>query len=68
MSRMDPSPLFELAHAGHGIHGPVWALAAIAIAAMVIPMVILVFVGRFFIRAAKRDEEAQLRERGGTAS
>jgi hypothetical protein len=65
---MDLSPLFELAHAGHGIHGPVWALAAIAIAAMVIPMVILVFVGRFFIRAAKRDEEAQLRERGGASS
>jgi hypothetical protein len=65
---MDLSPLFELAHAGHSIHGPAWALAAIAIAAMVIPMLILVFVGRFFIRAAKRDEEAQLRERGGTAS
>jgi hypothetical protein len=64
---MDPSPLFDLAHAGHGIHGPAWALAAIAIAAMVIPLLILGFVGRFFLRAAKRDEDARLRERGGTA-
>jgi ABC-type glycerol-3-phosphate transport system permease component len=62
---MDPSPLLELAHAGHGIHGPVWALAAIAIAAMVIPMIILVFVGRYFIRAAKRDEKARLGGQGG---
>jgi hypothetical protein len=59
---MDLSALFELAHGGHGIHGPAWALAAIAIAAMVIPLVILGFVGRFFLRAAKRDEEARLHE------
>ena len=65
---MDLSPLFELAHAGHGIHGPAWALAAIAIAAMVIPMVALVFVGRYFVRAAKRDEEARLHPPGGPAS
>jgi hypothetical protein len=59
---MDPAPLLELAHGGHGIHGPAWALASIAIAAMVIPMVVLVFVGRHFIRAAKRDEEARPNE------
>jgi hypothetical protein len=64
---MDPSAIFELAHLGHGIHGPAWALAAIAIAAMVIPLIILGFVGRFFLREARRDEEARLRERGGTA-
>jgi hypothetical protein len=64
---MDLSPVLELAHAGHGIHGPVWALAAIAIAAMVIPFLILGFVGRYFIRAAKRDEQARLQHRGGTA-
>jgi hypothetical protein len=64
---MDLSPLFELAHAGHGIHGPAWALAAIAIAAMVIPLLVLGYIGRVFLRAAKRDEEARLRERGGTA-
>jgi hypothetical protein len=65
---MDLSAVFELAHAGHASHGPAWALAAIAIAAMVIPLIVLGFVGRFFLRAAKRDEEARLRERGGAAS
>jgi hypothetical protein len=59
---MELSAALELAHAGHAIHGPAWALAAIAIAAMVIPLAILGFVGRFFLRAAKRDEEARLRE------
>jgi hypothetical protein len=59
---MDPSPLFELAHGGHSGHGPPWALASIAIAAMVIPMLALAFVGRHFIRAAKRDEEARPNE------
>jgi hypothetical protein len=59
---MDLSAALEIAHAGHGIHGPAWALAAIAIAAMVIPLIVLGFVGRFFWRAAKRDEEARLRE------
>jgi hypothetical protein len=48
-----------LAHAGHG-HGPGGAvLAAIAIAAMVIPLVVLGFIGRAFWRAAKRDSEQQ---------
>ena len=65
---MDLSPLFELAHGGHGIHGPMWALAAIAIAAMVIPLLILGFVGRYFLRAAKRDEQARLQQRGGAPS
>jgi hypothetical protein len=60
---MDVTAMFDLAHAGHGIHGPAWALAAIAIAAMVIPMIVLAYVGRVFVRAAKRDEEAHLHER-----
>jgi hypothetical protein len=59
---MDLSVVLEIAHGGHGIHGPAWALAAIAIAAMVIPLVVLGFVGRFFWRAAKRDEEARVHE------
>jgi hypothetical protein len=59
---MDLTAVFELAHGGHGIHGPAWALAAIAIAAMVVPLIILGFVGRFFLRAAKRDEDARLHE------
>jgi hypothetical protein len=58
---VDLSPALEVAHAGHGIHGPAWALAAIAIAAMVIPLIVLGFVGRFFLRAAKRDAEAEQR-------
>jgi hypothetical protein len=46
-----------LAHAGHG-HGPGGAeLAAIALAAMIIPLIVLVFIGRAFWRAAKRDSE-----------
>jgi hypothetical protein len=49
-----------IAHAapGGGHAGEV-ALAAISIAAMVIPLIVLVFVGRAFWRAAKRDEEAR---------
>jgi hypothetical protein len=62
---MDLTAVLEIAHSGHGIHGPAWALAAIAIAAMVIPLVILGFVGRIFLRAAKRDEEARLRDQRG---
>ena len=47
--------LLPLAHAGHA-HGAGGAeMAAIGVAAMVIPMVVLVFVGRMFWRAAKRD-------------
>ena len=60
---MDFTVVFDVAHGGHGIHGPAWALAAIAIAAMVIPLLVLGYVGRVFVRAAKRDEEARLRER-----
>jgi len=49
-----------LAHAGPGLeHGSEVALAAIAIAAMVIPLIVLVFVARAFLRAAKRDERAR---------
>jgi hypothetical protein len=59
---MDITAVFDIAHAGHGIHGPAWALAAIAIAAMVIPLLVLGYIGRVFLRAAKRDEEARLHE------
>jgi hypothetical protein len=59
---MDLTAALEIAHAGHGIHGPTWTLAAIAIAAMVIPLVILGVLGRIFLRAAKRDDEARLHE------
>ena len=55
---MDPLALPAiLAHAGHG-HGPGGGeVAAIAVAAMVIPLVVLVVIGRAFWRAAKRDSE-----------
>jgi hypothetical protein len=47
-----------LAHPGHG-HGPGGAeLAAIAIAAMVIPLVVLGVVAWLFWRSAKRDSAA----------
>jgi hypothetical protein len=47
-----------LAHAGPGLeHGSEVALAAVAIAAMVIPLVVLAFIGRAFWRASKRDEQ-----------
>jgi hypothetical protein len=45
-----------LAHAGAHGHGSA-ALAAIAIAAMVIPLVVLGFIGRAFWRSAKREQE-----------
>jgi hypothetical protein len=47
--------LLELAHGGHA-HGNTAPLAAIAIAAMVIPLVVLGFIGRAFWRSSKRDE------------
>jgi uncharacterized membrane protein len=48
-----------VAHAGPGVdHAGEIALAAVAIAAMVIPLIVLGFMGRVFWRAAKRDEEA----------
>jgi hypothetical protein len=47
-----------LAHAGHGhgVDGGAVALGAIAIAAMVVPFLILGGIGRVFWRAWKRDE------------
>ena len=57
---MDLSLALEIAHPGHGVDGHAWAMAAIAIAAMVIPLVALGYVGRVFLRAAKRDEENRL--------
>ena len=35
------------------------ALVALGIAALVIPLVVLVFVGRIFLRAAKRDADGE---------
>lgn len=44
-----------LAHGGHPVYDHP-AMAAIAIAAMVIPLIVLVFIGRIFWRASKEDE------------
>ena len=63
---MDPPALLLLAHGGEGAahsHAGEIGLAVIAIAAMVIPLVVLAFIGRAFWRAAKRDDE-QARQAG----
>jgi hypothetical protein len=52
-----------LAHAGHPVYDHP-ALAAIGIAAIVIPLVVLGVVGRIFVRAA-RDEERDTKTPGG---
>jgi uncharacterized membrane protein YhiD involved in acid resistance len=44
------------AHAGVHVHGGA-ELAAVAVAALVIPLIVLAVVGRMFWRAAKRDSE-----------
>jgi hypothetical protein len=44
-----------LAHGGHPIYDHP-AMAAIAVAAMVIPLIVLAVIGRVFWRAAKQDE------------
>ena len=50
--------LLPLAHAGHGHGGYGGAeLAAIMIAAMVVPLTILGFVGWSFYRSARRERE-----------
>jgi hypothetical protein len=50
--------LAPLAHAGHAHEsGGAAALAAIGLAAMIIPLVVLAFIGRAFWRASKRDSE-----------
>jgi hypothetical protein len=54
---VDLSTLTLLAHPGHGISGHPEALVPIAIAALVIPLLVLGVVGRMFWKAAKRDEE-----------
>ena len=59
---MDTAVTILLAH-GDEVHSHSQAgeigLAIIAIAAMVIPLVVLGFVARAFLRAAKRDEQAR---------
>ncbi|HZG48693.1 MAG TPA: hypothetical protein VEY90_04165 [Thermoleophilaceae bacterium] len=45
-----------LAHGGHPIYDHP-AMAAIAVAAMVIPLIVLAVIGRVFWRAAKQDEQ-----------
>ncbi len=49
--------LLPLAHAGHGHGAGATELAAIAVAAMVIPLAVLGFVGWSFYRSAKRERE-----------
>lgn len=44
-----------LAHGGHPLYDHP-AMAAIAVAAMVIPMIVLAVIGRIFWRASKEDE------------
>jgi uncharacterized membrane protein YhiD involved in acid resistance len=49
-----------LAHAGPGLeHGSEIALGAIAVAAMVIPLIVLVYVARIFLRADEGDGDAK---------
>ncbi|HEX2416447.1 MAG TPA: hypothetical protein VHJ37_14650 [Thermoleophilaceae bacterium] len=45
-----------IAHAGHPLYDHP-AMAAIAIAAIIVPLVVLAVVGRIFVRAAKKDRE-----------
>ena len=47
-----------LAHAGHPVYDHP-AMAAIAIAAIIIPLVVLGVVGRIFVRAAKQDRDRE---------
>jgi hypothetical protein len=47
-----------LAHAGHPVYDHP-AVAVIAIAAIVIPLVVLGVVGRIFVRAARDDRERE---------
>ena len=53
-----PLSAFPIAHGADGYthHAGEIALTAIAIAAMVIPLLILAFVGRAFWRSSHRDE------------
>jgi|Tabmets5t2r1_1033131.scaffolds.fasta_scaffold03764_3 ABC-type glycerol-3-phosphate transport system permease component len=51
-----------LAHGGHPVYDHP-AMAAIAVAAIVIPLVVLGVVGRIFVRAA-RDEERDTKTLG----
>jgi hypothetical protein len=53
-----------LAHPGHALYDHP-AMAALAIAALVVPMVVLVVVGRVFWRAAKNDPDARRRDERG---
>ena len=47
-----------VAHAGPGLeHGSEVALGAVAVAAMVIPLIVLVYVARVFLRADERDKQ-----------
>ena len=45
-----------IAHAGHALYDHP-AMMAISLAALIIPMFVLVFVGRFFWRASKDDPD-----------
>lgn len=50
--------LLELAHSGHPLYDHP-AMAGIAIAAIVVPLILLAVVGRIFVRAAKQDARAE---------
>ena len=52
--------LLELAHSGHPLYDHP-AMAGIAIAAMVVPLILLAVVGRIFVRAAKHEAEQEPR-------
>jgi ABC-type glycerol-3-phosphate transport system permease component len=56
--RMAALTFTVLAHSGHGHEDGAAALAAIGVAAIVIPLIVLVVVGRLFLRAARRDDDA----------
>ena len=60
--------LLPLAHAGHGHDGGgADALAVIGVAAMVIPLTVLGFVGWGFYRSAKREREDSEARVGGVS-
>jgi ABC-type glycerol-3-phosphate transport system permease component len=47
-----------IAHGGHPLYDHP-AMAAIAIAAIIIPLIVLAVIGRIFVRAAKQDRESE---------
>ena len=54
------SALELIAHGGHPVYDHP-AMAAIAITAIIVPLLVLAFIGRVFVRSAREERE---RERG----